>query len=155
MAPSVTDATALWLTEHLLADGASDADALVLERMATELDRGTPLDEQLVAFTLSRRETPGEFGLEHAVAWLLPLAVTAVKRFMEAFVKKLGEKAAELAVDGMKDRVRTSLVSDPDTFALLETSFSESAAAMNLPRATYASYLEELRRRPDILLPKR
>ncbi len=145
----------MWLSEQLLGEAASDADALVLERMAAEVERGTPLDAQLAAFARDRREMPGEFGLDHALAWLLPLVVAAAKKFLDAFVKKLGEKAAELSVDAMQERVKTSLATDPEAFALLEASFNERAAAMDLPRATYAPYLDELRRRPDMLLRNR
>jgi hypothetical protein len=153
--PATSDSVTLWLTDRLLADNVSDADALVLERMATKVDRGSPLDEQLRAFTTRRPESPGEFGLEHAVVWLLPFIVSAVKKFMDGFLKKVGEKTAEMSVEAVKDRVRTSLTTDRETFALLEASFTERAAAMNIPRATYAAYLEELRRHPEMLLSDR
>jgi len=155
MPPSPSDSVALWLTDRLLSESLSDADALVLERLDAEVGRGTSLDEQLRAFTKSRPEAPGEFGLEHAVVWLLPFMVSAVKKFMDGFLKKVGEKTAEMSVDAVKDRVRTSLTTDRDTFALLEASFTERAAAMNIPRATYAAYLEELRRHPEMLLSDR
>jgi hypothetical protein len=113
------DLGAVWLTDGLLAASDDNLNRLALDRVRRDIENGTTgLDGAMSTLSGGRRPRPGEFGLELVTPAVLAALLLVAQRFLERYMQKLVEgaadRAATLTLDRLKELFRREAREDPD-----------------------------------------